>query len=152
MRKTLLIIFTSFLITNCTQNNCGIYKENYIPSNLNESVEFLDCKWSDSLKMEFKLKPEKEAVFELHHGYGMYMRNGWELWKGNNELSQSFHEIGISHPDDISSIILTSFHRKLNNKDFELEKQVQFYKDFWKKSKSLESLDDSEPIPSELDF
>jgi len=152
MRKTLFIIFTAFLISNCAQKKCELYTENYIPKNLNESVEFLECEWADNLKNEFKLKPEKEAVSELHHSYGQYLRNQWELWNGNNELSLSFQEIGITHPDDISSIILTSFHRKLNNKNIEIEKQAQFYKDYWKKSESLESLDDSEPVPDELDF
>ena len=151
MRKTLLIILTFFLISSCAQKICESYGEEYVPSSLNESIEFLECEWADNLKNEFKLKPEEDAVTELHFGYGLYLRNEWELWKGNNELSKSFHEIGITHPDDISSIILTSFHRKLNNQNIEIEKQVQYYKDYWKNNKPQEFLNDSLHEPK-IDF
>lgn len=151
MRQTLFIIFIAFLISNCSQKKCEIYTENYIPKNLHQAVGFIECEWAGNLKNEFKLKPEKEAVTDLHDNYGRYLRNHWKLWKGENELSIFFHKIGVKHPDDISSIILTSFHRKLNNKNFEAEKQAQFYKDFWKKSESLE-LENYEPVPEGLEL
>jgi hypothetical protein len=39
--------------------------------------------------------------------------------------------MGITHADDMSDIILTCLHRKLNDKPFELEKQVEVCKAYW---------------------
>jgi hypothetical protein len=49
-------------------------------------------------------------------------------------LNQWFNLIGISHADDMSSIISASFHRKLNGKPILLEQQVKFYQNYWKKN------------------
>ncbi len=66
-------------------------------------------------------------------GLGMWMRNNWGLWRGK-ELAIYFNSIGIYHPDDMSGIILTSYYRELYGKDWEVEKQIQYYQDFWKKA------------------
>jgi hypothetical protein len=48
-------------------------------------------------------------------------------------LAQYFKkEIGITHPDDMSSIILLSFHRHLNGKELNLSTQVRIYQQFQK--------------------
>lgn len=93
----------------------------------------MNCEWSESDKTEFKNKEEKEAVAELHFGTGMSIRNNWGLWKGKNKLPKFFRSKGIFHPDDMSSIILTSFHRQLNDKPIDLDEQVELYKDYWRK-------------------
>ena len=62
---------------------------------------------------------------------GMWIRNSW-IRKGNDSLANQFHKIGIYHPDDISTIILTSLHRKLNNKELKLKEQARHYIDYWK--------------------
>jgi len=54
------------------------------------------------------------------------LRNEWKLNK-NSHLAIYFHDLGIIHPDDMTSIILTSFHRYLNGKYIELAKQVAVY-------------------------
>jgi hypothetical protein len=41
--------------------------------------------------------------------------------------------MGIYHPDDMSGIILTSYHRYLNGQDIALEAQIKSYQDYWKK-------------------
>jgi hypothetical protein len=66
----------------------------------------------------------------------MGIRNGWELWKGKNQISRFFKSKGISHPDDMSSIILTSFHRELNNKPIDLDEQIGVYKEYWNELKN----------------
>jgi hypothetical protein len=80
------------------------------------------------------------AVAGMHFGAGLSMRNGWKLWKGKNSLARYFHSIGIFHPDDMSSIILTSFHRRLNGKNIELASQVRYYQDYWNKAKTTRRL------------
>ena len=135
MKNTFAIILVFVYGTVFSQDYCKDYKENYIPKNLNDAIEYLNCEWSESDKTEFKNTEESDAVSELHFGTGMSIRNGWELWKGKNRISRFFKSKGISHPDDISSIILTSFHRHLNGKDIELKAQIIDYQEYNKKAK-----------------
>ena len=77
---------------------------------------------------------------DAHFAAGQGIRNGWDLWKGKKSLYRQFSSRGIKHPEDISSIILTSFHRRLNNKDIDFEGQVNEYKEY-KKKNEIESKD-----------
>ena len=40
--------------------------------------------------------------------------------------------LGLSHADDMSGVILQSFHRYLNEKPLNVEGQIKDYQDFWK--------------------
>lgn len=139
----LFLFFSVFAIfANCTTlkpgNGTGKKEhsedsaENYIPSNLDEALTYLNSVWPEKDKEEYKNQPEDEAVTELHFSTGLAIRNNWGFWtdKGNS-LTRYFNSLGIFHPDDMSSIILTSFHRQLNGKDIDLEGQIEKYIRFW---------------------
>lgn len=100
------------------------------PNTLNETFPMLLEMFDDTSLYNFMNTPEKLATTKLHMGLGMWMRNNWGLW-GNSELKRYFNNIGVFHPDDMSAIILTSFHSLLNKKDIALDKQVEYYKSFW---------------------
>ena len=139
MRLLFISLFVLSFSFAFSQNDCKkkYEKEDYVPKNLNDAVSYLECQWSEEDKAEFKSKPEEQAVTELHFGTGQAIRNNWNLWKkGKNRLELFFNIRGISHPDDISSIILTSFHRHLNQKDIELKEQIDYYKSYWEKAKA----------------
>jgi len=136
MKSTIAIILLLVFGTVFSQDDCKEYKKGYIPKNLKDAIEYLGCEWSESDKIEFKNKNEDSAVTELHFGYGMGIRNGWKLWKGKNQVSKFFKSKGIFHPDDMSSIILTSFHRDLNNKPIDLDKQISVYQKYWNELKN----------------
>lgn len=129
----LLVIVNS---TALSQNNCEKYTGDYIPIDLKDAMNFLNCTWSDSLKIKFKNSPQSE----LFLFGGMGMRNGWNLWEGKNKLSKYFHNLGIYHPDDISSIIVKSFHRKLNDEPILLNQQINFYIAYWDEVKRKDKI------------
>lgn len=131
-----LILFLSLTFVLQGQSNCDEYSKDYKPLNLKGAIQYLDCLWSESDKNNFKNKPEEDAVTEMHFGAGMGIRNAWELWNSEASLSKYFQEIGVSHPDDMSSIILTSFHRFLNEKEIDLENQVKKSVEFYTKIES----------------
>lgn len=119
----------------------------YIPENLD------DC----FVQLKKLLKPEdidkmkagtEDDMTQYHFGLGMGMRNGWELW-GGSRLAKWFNAQGITHPDDMSGIILDSFWRHLNEKPINLEQQVKYYQDYWKKQKEARPSvgGDEEPAP-----
>lgn len=138
MIARLIIILTIFSTSIFAQVDCEKYPDKYIPTDLDDALNYLDCKWSKSDKDTFRLKPENDATVELHFGTGMGIRNSWGLWKGDSGIAKYFRDLGINHPDDMSSIILTSFHRFLNGSDIRIEEQVDYYKSYWEKSKIAE--------------
>lgn len=93
--------------------------------------------WNDSTKLQVKKWKENEFTGRAHLGFGMWMRNNWRLW-GGSRLSKHFNDLGIYHPDDMSGIILTSYHRYLNNKEINLNEQIKYYQDYWENSEKEE--------------
>ncbi len=122
-----------------SQADCKNFTDEYIPKNLTDALNYLNCIWSDESKDEFRNKNEDDAVAELHMWTGQAIRNNWDLWaKKRNSLVKYFNSLGIYHPDDMSSIILTSFHRQLNGIDIDLKGQVEVYVKNWNEIKEKE--------------
>jgi len=99
------------------------------PSNLDECFEELEKQFGDDMVRMFKEEKEEDLP-KYHFGTGMGIRNGWGLWAGSH-LAKYFEEMGIFHPDDMSAIILTSYHRYLNNKDVKLDEQRKYFARYW---------------------
>jgi hypothetical protein len=121
---------------------------NYVPKTLDECFEFLETFLED--KEDFKNCPEDQLMGMCHMSLGMGLRNRWNLWwsvelrdrvseKNENypqempELVKWFREQGIKVADDMSGVIIRTYHRKLNNVPFDLEgqfaKTIKYYKD-----------------------
>lgn len=78
---------------------------------------------------------ELEAVASVHFTLGMHIRNNWGLWEQSGELYSMFEKNGIKHPDDMSAIILTSYHRFKNNEVIDLISQFISYNKYWRELK-----------------
>ncbi len=105
----------------------------YIPESLEDSFLELDKMLSRKFIERFKAGG-RDVVIDQHFGLGLWIRNNWGLW-GGSRLAQHFRALGIFHPDDMSSIILESYHRRLNGRPVELEQQIRKYQEYWKKQK-----------------
>lgn len=104
-----------------------------IPLNLNECFERLNEIMESAEDAEwFKNTSEEEAVTNSHFGLGGWIRNNWKLWQKNEVLHQYFKNLGLWHADDMSSVILTSYHRFVNNKEINLNEQIKHYMEYWK--------------------
>jgi hypothetical protein len=108
--------------------SCTTKSQNYPPKDLNEAIEYFENSWNDSIKNEFINDSLKNAHFTI----GRWIRNNWIHGERDSSLVIYFNKMGIYHPDDISSIILTSLYRKLTGKPIDLEAQVEEYKSYWK--------------------
>lgn len=104
-----------------------------IPKNINECFEVLDDIFSGSIKEqeEFKNLPEEKAVSSFHNGLGRWIRNSWGLWTKDTDLYILLSNMGLWHADDMSSVILASYHKKIHGKDLLLKEQIQYYTDYW---------------------
>lgn len=120
---------------------------NDTPMSLDEGISYFITKWSDKEKEQFRNEQEYLAVSHLHLTVGMFIRNFWiRHGRGNEALRNEFKEIGIFHPDDISSIILRSLHRKLNNIPIDLGNQTKPYIQYWNEIANEERLADKVSI------
>lgn len=133
--KILYLILTVVLITN--QLSGQDVNKSYKPNNLDEAIHQLDILFPDSTKQKISKMEEREFIGNSHLSTGMWIRNNWGLWKGG-ELSNFFNGLGIYHPDDMSGIILTSFYRHIRNLDYDLDNQIKYYQDYWKKEQEHE--------------
>ena len=143
IQKFVCIIVICFIScsTNKKANNCNTYfSEDYIPIDLYDAVEYLNCQWSEEEKQEFARVSEDDLV-RFHFSIGMWIRNNWiRERKGEelNDLAKFFFSYEIFSPDGMSGFILTSFHRKLNNKDIDFEGQVEYYHNYPKLMQEFE--------------
>lgn len=97
----------------------------FVPKNLEECFVELEKIFTEEKLKEFKNTDEDMVTVAYHFSLGMWIRNNWGLWD-SSELEKYFNEMGMYHADDMSSFIITSFHRKLHNKeiDFPSSKRV----------------------------
>ncbi len=134
---TTILIFFSTVFLSFGQANEKLTGK---PTTLEETFKYLDQMFDDTSKYGFMTLPEDVATGRLHMGLGMWIRNNWGLW-GDSKLKNYFLDKGVAHPDDMSSIILTSYHRHLNNKPTDLEGQIKrnqaFYNSMVKKGNTV---------------
>jgi hypothetical protein len=114
----------------------------YRIQDLDECFEWLKNSVVDY--QEFARMKEKKALAASHMGLGTWIRNTLGLWADCQKepaeerapLVRWFNKKGIYHPDDMSGIILTSWHRKLNGKKKKIKEQVKHYREFWAETSS----------------
>lgn len=127
------IRYLSILFITLSLFSCNAQED--VPKELKFSFEYLNKNW-DSKEIEiFKNITEKDTTTprNYHFGIGMNLRNN--LLRHNEkseEITKFFDSLGIHHYDDMSSIILTSYHRYLNNENIQLKSQVNKYVEYWK--------------------
>jgi len=106
----------------------------YIPVDLNDCFEQIDKAWHESSKARVLAATENDLRSEAYAPISIWMRENWLL--SSRRLTKYFTGLGIDHPDDMSSIILTSYHRYLHKHPIMLDEQVQQYKEYWAKAEA----------------
>ena len=114
-----------------------------IPKTLDEALALMIAGLTDEDRKLVKDAGDEYATM-AHFGGGMGMRNSWGLW-GDSPLTRYFARLGIYHADDMSSIINEAFSRKVRGKDIQLDKLVQYYRDYWEKQDIIAPLDLKSP-------
>ena len=101
----------------------------YKPKNLDDAISLLDLLLQDSTKQQIYEITEDAFINSSHLSISMWVRDNWGLCNGK-QLAKYFNNLGIYHPEYMSDIILRSYQRYLQKKDRELDKQIQFYRDY----------------------
>lgn len=109
--------------------------KNDLPKTLDETFDFLDNMEIGGIEDWLK-EDIKKSLGMAHSGLGMWLRNNLGLWVDPpNELKQWFFDnYFISHPDDISSLILINYHQRKNNIVPNLSEEANRYHEHWSKT------------------
>ena len=108
----------------------------YIPKDLADAFVQLNRLTDQKSKTIFKNMPEELAAKKLHFSLGRWMIYNWGFYEGSR-LSDYIKKLGITHPDDMASFIITSYHRNLHKKKLDIKTQIEFYKN--KRKKEMEA-------------
>lgn len=86
----------------------------YIPVDLGDAMKELDRAMPNSEKRAIRELFRVELI-HLHFGLGLTLRNNWGLWH-ESRLARYFESNGVSHPDDMSAIILAAYFEHLHGR------------------------------------
>ena len=81
-----------------------------------------------------KENDEYDFVTTAHNNIGQDLRNDLGLWDKQSHCYLLFKEFGIWHADDMSGVLLTSYHRLLNKQDIDFTTQFEEYQQYWEMS------------------
>lgn len=127
--RSLVAVVMTLLLIGCADAREERRFDEYIPADLEDCFSTLnELLYEDEIE-KIRLGSEEDMAI-YHFSLGLTLRNNWGLWSGSR-LASWFNERGITHPDDMSGIILDSYWRFLNDKPIELEKQIRFYQEYW---------------------
>jgi hypothetical protein len=108
--------------------------EDAVPCNLEEALDMLISGASPEDIKVIKSHSAEHMSSAVHFGFGIAIRNNWSLWEKDTPLVNWFKGIGITHADDMSGIINTSFCHRVRGEDIALDEQVEMYQAHWIKS------------------
>jgi hypothetical protein len=107
-----------------------------IPWSLDVALEFLDGMIIN--KNELKLLHESTFMIRTYHTLGTNLRNKWRLWDFNSPLHRWFREnIEIFNADDMVMILLSAWHRHINDREYDLVNLAKKKLEWWEKQEPL---------------
>ena len=133
IKRITVILLGFIMLTSLVANSKN---KRYKPKDLNEAIVQLDKLNTKKYKNEIFDMTESEYITKSQFSRGLWIRYNWDLWRGK-KLTKYFNDLGIYHPNDMTTIILRCYYRHLHHQDYELNKQIKYYQDYRKKFKRL---------------
>lgn len=56
----------------------------------------------------------KTQLIGLHHTFGAYIRNTYNLWHKDNPLTQNYEQYPLKHPDEVSYNLIVAVWEHFN--------------------------------------
>ena len=106
----------------------------YIPKDINDCFAQLDKLISPESQEKFKKMGEDAAVHKLYFSLGRWMWINWSMLDGSR-LTRYFGDYGMQNAEDMTTLIIRSYHRKLMNRDIDIKGQVEVFKQKYAKEK-----------------
>jgi thymidylate synthase (FAD) len=106
------------------------------PADLASAVDALVAQ----LGAEDKAALRAKGYLPFHQTLGRWVRNAWGLWSGG-PLKDHLTAAGLTHADDMSSVVLGALVARLRGTEFDLVAAVARYRRFWEASRSGDNPD-----------
>lgn len=100
----------------------------YIPKDLNDAFAQFDILIEEKDRMGFQKLTEEDAYHKLFFSFHRWIINNWGF-DGGSRFSHYLKGIGLSHPEDMATFVLLTYHRKLNNKELGVKELATKLKD-----------------------
>lgn len=108
-----------------------------IPTTLAEAHAELERTLSAEELAKIDAMESEDGMIRYHMGLGAGIRNSWGLWAGG-PLAKHMQELGFTHPDDMSGVILETFWCKRHGKDFRLAERAAASKKSMETARAIE--------------
>lgn len=108
-----------------------------LPTTLEDCIPFLKKEMKINDLNQF-INFQREDLSLLHHTFGRWIRNNWKLWE-KGALVKYFNDLGVTHPDDMSSIVIEYVWCSLRKEPFDLNEKVIKIQNYWKQQDVNES-------------
>lgn len=102
-------------------------QEQRIPTTLAEAHVELERILSAQELAKIDAMPSEDDMIQYHFSLGLSIRNGWGLWRGG-PLAKHMAELGFTHADAMSGVILETSWCKRHGQDFRLEERAALHK------------------------
>lgn len=104
------------------------FNQDFVPANLEQAIQEL----YETLEPDDWADIHKTDWVDYHQGFGLFIRNAWSLWDKETHLVQWFIKTyGLSHADDLCSLVLQGLWCKVRGTKHNIDEQVAGYKEHW---------------------
>ena len=104
----------------------------YIPKDMNDAFAVISTMIEDKDKDKFKNLSEQDALHKLYFSFHRWIIVNWGF-EGGSRFSHYLKNMGLSHPDDMATFVVITYHRKLNCKDLSVKELAMKLKEERKK-------------------
>jgi hypothetical protein len=89
------------------------------PESVSEAIKEIQAELIQTETLyEQAMKDPDRFVIGVHHTWGRWIRNEWDLWAGG-PLCDELKGLGITHPDDMSGYLIRRAVRELKGEQIE---------------------------------
>ena len=96
----------------------------YIPKDLADAFNELNKKIDPDSERKFLSLPDTVAAQKLFFSLGRWINVNWGFY-GGSRLSHYLKGIGITHPEDMATFIIITYHRNLRREPLEVKSVVE---------------------------
>ena len=102
--------------------------EDIVPETFDEAVQVVIDELAPDDHTLINEMPIEICLATGQQTIGDCIRKDWGLWDGEGKLFHCLKDLGLTHPEDMSAVILTAVICKVHGKEFNLKSEVQKYK------------------------
>jgi len=102
----------------------------YVPTDVSDALAWLDANLPPSVRQWLQDADELHAVAGLSRFPALDLRDRWGLASGSR-LARSLEALGLTYPDAMATLVVTSFWRQLHDRPLRVDEQAGYLQRTW---------------------